>query len=74
MEMLISLTSLEVRDNKDLSSKFMDPLDPTRFQRSSFDHLFGTEETQHLKLCPIGLVDVNEVLLPVSSAIREAEL
>lgn len=43
-EMLVSLTSPEVRDKSDLSSKFMDFLDSKWFQTSSLDHLLGNEE------------------------------
>lgn len=51
----------EVRDNKDLSSKFMDPLYSTWLQIPSFDHLSETERIQHLKPCPMGLGELQSV-------------
>lgn len=51
--MLVSLTSLEVRDKSDLSSKFMDFLDSKWFQTSSLDHLLGNEEHNIFNSAPM---------------------
>lgn len=70
--MLVSLTSLEVRDKSDLSSKFMDFLDSKWFQTSSLDHLLGNEEHNIFNSAPMNWM---QKMVPTeSSATGEAEL